>query len=125
MLFNSAPSTGDTAYDSTAGPPATIGPTSSAAEITAHNGYSAGGTVIGSTAYSQSGGVATLSGSNVVFTASGGTIGPFRYIVCVNVSAGTTATRPLVGWWDYASNLTLNDGETFTVNHSANILTIQ
>jgi hypothetical protein len=92
-------------------------------EITAHNGYSAGGTAIGSTAYSQTSGTATLSGANVVFTASGGTIGPFRYVVCYN-DTPTSPADPLIGWWDYGSPITLADGETFTVDHSANILTI-
>lgn len=93
-------------------------------EISAGNGYTAGGTVIGSTAYSQTAGTATLTGSNVVFTASGGTIGPFRYVVAVNRTAGSASNRPLILWWDYGSAITLNDTETFTVDHSASILTI-
>ncbi len=93
-------------------------------EISTGHGYSAGGTVVGSTAYSQSSGTGTLSGSNVVFTASGGTIGPFRYAVIYNKSAGTSSNRPLIGWWDYTSSITLADGETFTVNLTSNILTL-
>jgi hypothetical protein len=92
-------------------------------EIAAGNGYTAGGTAVGSTAYSQTSGTATLSGANVVFTASGGTIGPFRYVVNYD-STPTSPLKPLIGWWDYGSNITLASGETFTVDHSANILTI-
>ena len=92
-------------------------------ELGAGNGYTSGGTTIGSTAYSQTTGTATLSGSNVVFTASGGTIGPFRYVVAYN-DTPTSPADPLIGWWDYGSSITLADGETFTVDHSANILTI-
>jgi hypothetical protein len=92
-------------------------------QITAANGYSSGGTTIGSTNVTLSGGTATLSGSNVVFTASGGTIGPFRYVVAYD-STPTSPLKPLIGWWDYGSSITLADGETFTVDHSANILTV-
>ena len=122
-LTNTSPNAADIKYNSTTSPPQ-IQATSNANEIAAGNGFSAGGTTIGSTAYSQSGGTATLSGGNVVFTASGGTIGPFRYVVCYDASSGTTATRSLIGWWDYGSSITLQNGETFTVDHSANILTI-
>jgi hypothetical protein len=92
-------------------------------EISAGNGYSAGGTAVGSTAYSQSGGTATLTGSNVVFTASGGSIGPARYAVIYNSTAGSASNRPLIGWWDYGSSITLATGETLTVDLSGGILT--
>lgn len=83
-------------------------------EITAHDGYSAGGTAVGSTAYSQSSGTGKLTGNAVVFTASGGTIGPFQYAVLYD-STPTSPLKPLIGWWDYGSAVTLNAGETFTV----------
>lgn len=93
-------------------------------EIGAGNGYTAGGTAIGGIAYSQTSGVAKLTGNDVVFTASGGTIGPFRYVVLYNDSAGTDE---LIGYWDYGTSITLQDGETFTVDFDATngILTIQ
>jgi hypothetical protein len=93
-------------------------------EIAAGNGYSAGGTTIGSSATANSSGTETLSGSNVVFTASGGSIGPFRYVVAYDDTPSGTPTDPLIGWWDYGSAITLASGETFTVDHSANILTL-
>lgn len=86
-------------------------------DITAANGYSAGGAVIGSTAYSQVSGTAKLTGNAVVYTASGGTIGPFRYSVLYN---HTAAGGPLIGWWDYGSSVTLNANETFTANSAVN-----
>lgn len=91
-------------------------------EISAGNGYVAGGTAVPSTAYSQTGGLATLTGSNVVFTASGGSITTFRYAVIYN---STAAGHNLIGWWDYGSAVTLTVGETFTVNLAAGILTLQ
>ena len=123
LLTNTVPNAADTKVDTTTST-CTVGSTSNAAEIAAGNGYTKKGTAIGSTAYSQSGGTATLSGGNVVYTASGGTIGPFRYVVCYDDTSGTTSTRSVIGWWDYGSSITLNSGETLTIDHSANILTI-
>ena len=80
------------------------------AEIAAGNGYTAGGTATTIT-ISETTGTTTVSGTQVVFTAAGGTIGPFQYAVLYN---DTSASDILVGWWDYGSALTLRDGETFT-----------
>lgn len=81
-------------------------------EISAGSGYSAGGTALSGRTSAQSGGTLTLAANQVVFTASGGTIGPFRYAVLYD---DTLAGDPLVSWWDYGSSITLQDGETFTV----------
>ena len=51
----------------------------------------------------------------VVFTAAGGTIGPFRYPVLVDYSTAYGGAPLLVSFYDYGSNITLNSGETFTV----------
>lgn len=80
-------------------------------EISAGNGYSAGGTAT-TIAVSETSGTTTVTGTQVVFTASGGSIGPFRYVVLYN---DTAASKNLVGWWDYGSSITLADTETFTV----------
>lgn len=91
-------------------------------EITPGNGYNAGGNDA-TGVWSESGGTGTLSGTDVVFTASGGTIGPFRYAVLYN-DTPTSPADPLIGWWDYGSSVTLQIGETFTVDFGASILTI-
>lgn len=83
-------------------------------EISAGNGYTAGGTASTITE-STAAGTAKVIGSNVVFTASGGTIGPFRYTVLYN-DTQTSPAKPLVAWFDYGSSITLNDTETLTVN---------
>lgn len=90
------------------------------AEITAENGYPAGGTDVQNT-LAESGGTATVAGTDVVFTASGGSFGPFQYVVLYN---DTSASDNLVAWWDYGSSISINDGETFTVNFGASIFTL-
>lgn len=91
-------------------------------EISAGNGYTAGGTAT-SMSLSTSSGTAKATGTDVVFTASGGSIGPARYAVLYN---STAAGGPLVGWWDYGSSVTLATSETLTVDFDASngILTI-
>jgi hypothetical protein len=83
-------------------------------EIAAGNGYTAGGTATTITE-STSTGTAKVVGSNVVFTASAGSIGPFRYTVLYNDTTASPA-KPLVAWFDYGSSITLADTETLTVN---------
>lgn len=84
-------------------------------DITAGNGYVAGGTAVGGQAYAQTTGTAKLSGNDVVFTASGGSIGPFRYAVLYN-DTQTAPAKPLIGWWDRGSAITLQDGDNTTID---------
>lgn len=86
-------------------------------EISAGNGYTAGGTVTTITS-STSSGVAKTVGTDVVFTAAGGSIGPLRYAVLYN-DTQTSPAKPLVAWWDYGSSITMNDTETLTVDFDA------
>ena len=65
----------------------------------------------------------TVTGVDVVFTASGGSIGPFRYVVLYN-DTPTSPLDPLIAYWDYASSITLLTGETFTVDFGASLFTI-
>jgi hypothetical protein len=82
-------------------------------QISGTNGYTTGGTSVAN-AGTRSTGTVTVNGTNVTWTASGGTIGPFEYVVLYN-DTPTSPADPLVAWWDYGSALTLNDGESFTV----------
>ena len=83
-------------------------------EITAANGYTAGGTAT-TISTSTSSGTAKVTGTDVVFTAAGGSVGPLRYAVLYNDSP-TSPADPLIGWWDYGSSITLADTETLTVD---------
>jgi hypothetical protein len=87
-------------------------------QITAGFGYVAGGTQATITTSAQTTGTYKLVLADVVFTAAGGAIGPFRYAVLYN-DTPTAPADPLIGWWDYGSAITLNDGETFTVDFDA------
>lgn len=84
-------------------------------EISAGSGYTAGGTATTITTSAVSGTTAKAVGTDVVFTASGGSIGPFRYAVLYNDTTSTPA-KPLIAWWDYGSSVTLADTETLTVD---------
>lgn len=81
-------------------------------EIAAGNGYTAGGTATTITVTESPPGTAVVQGTQVAFTASGGSISSFRYAVLYN---DTAASKNLVAWWDYGSAVTLNTGDSFTV----------
>lgn len=84
-------------------------------EISAGNGYTAGGVSVGAITGSQTSGTFKfVGGTDPVVTASGA-VGPFRYVVLYNDTA-TSPAKPLIGWWDYGSAVTLASGETFTVD---------
>ena len=91
-------------------------------EISAGNGYTAGGEDTQNDG-TESGGTLTVTGVDVVFTASGGSIGPFRYVVLYN-DTPTSPADPLIGYWDYGSSITLLTGETFTVDFGASLFTV-
>lgn len=92
------------------------------AEITPANGYASGGHDTQNST-SRSGAVTSVVGVDVVITASGGSFGPFRYVVLYN-DTPTSPADPLIGWWDYGSAITVNDGETFTADFGASMFTV-
>src|SRR6188768_906094 len=91
-------------------------------ELTTGGGYTSGGTSAANVG-TRSGATVTVAGTDVVFTASGSTIGPFRYVILYNDTPSSPAD-PLIGYWDYTSSITLADGETFTVDFGSSLFTI-
>lgn len=93
-------------------------------EIAPGNGYTAGGNTVTIASSTQTGGTySAVPSGNVVFTASGGSIGPFRYVVLYN-DTPTSPADPLISWYDYGSSISLADGETFTITPSATLYTL-
>lgn len=74
--------------------------------------------VLAISASSQTSGTYTLAISDLVLTASGGSVATFRYVDVYNDDP-TSPADPLIGWYDYGSNVTLADTETFTVDFGA------
>lgn len=85
-------------------------------EISAGNGYTAGGGTTTITTSTNGSGVAKATASDVTFTAAGGPIGPFRYATLYNATA---SGEPVIAWADYGSSITLQDTELIVVDFSA------
>ena len=64
--------------------------------------------------WAEAGGTGTLTGTKAVFTATAGDWQSFRYAVLYNDDT-VTPTDQLAAFWDYGSDLTLGNGETFSV----------
>lgn len=92
-------------------------------QIANGNGYTTGGSTSTNNVYAQTSGVGKLVSDDVVFTASGGTMGPFRYAV---LYSDTSTGDKLIGYWDRGDSITLQNGEPFTVdfNGTTGVLTI-
>lgn len=66
-------------------------------------------------ASAQSGGTYKLTIADLTLTASGGTVGPFRYVYVYNDTPVSPAD-PLIAVFDYGSSITLNDTETLDLD---------
>lgn len=64
---------------------------------------------------SQTSGTYRLILTDLVLTASGGSVAAFRYPVLYN-DTPTSPADPLIGWYDYGSDLTLANGESLTLD---------
>lgn len=68
---------------------------------------------ITTSASAQTGGTYKLTLTDLTLTASGGSVGPFRYVYIYNDDA---ASDQLICYFDYGSSITLNDGEELEIN---------
>lgn len=99
-----------------AAPTATHGLKSDLTEISSGNGYTAGGHTSAQVTSAQASGTYKLVLTDVVITASGGSIGPLRG---VELYDDTAASDQLILGWDYGSSITLLTGETLTIDCDA------
>lgn len=110
VLTNSAPNATDTQL-------------SQITQISNGNGYTTGGATATQSGSAQSAGTYKLTLADTSWTASGGSIGPFRYVVLYN---DTATNDELIGYYDYGTNITITNGNSFTVDFDATngVLTI-
>ena len=99
-LTNSAPSAANTVL-------------ANITQIAGSNGYTTGGTAATISSSSQSSGTYKLVLADVTFTASGGAMGTFRYVVLYN---DTATNDELIGYWDVGSAISLSAGQAFVVD---------
>jgi hypothetical protein len=83
-------------------------------EISAGNGYTAGGIPV-TLSLSRTGSVAKVDGTDNSITASGA-VGPFEYAILYN---NTPVSKPLVGYWQLDASVTMASGDQFVVDFDA------
>lgn len=104
MLTNSAPTAGTNTVKA------------DITEISAGNGYTAGGVTLSSVTWSETGagtGVWRFDCADIAWTASGGAIAAHQYLVIYD-DTPTSPADPLVGYADWGSSSTIASGATRT-----------
>lgn len=63
----------------------------------------------------QVGGTYEITIADLTLTSTGGSTGPFRYVVIYN-DTPTAPADPLIAWFDYGADITLLDGESIDLD---------
>ena len=74
--------------------------------------------VITGVSATETGGTVSLNATDLVLTASGGSVATFRYVVLYDDDP-TSPADPLIGWYDIGSDVTLADGQTLTIDFTS------
>lgn len=74
------------------------------------------------TTNSQTSGTETLLLPDLTLTASGA-VATFRHVELYN-DTPSSPLKPLIGWYDYGSDVTLANGETFVIDYTTSSLTL-
>lgn len=82
-------------------------------------GYTAGGADTQNDS-TRSGGIVTETAVDIVWTAGAADWGAARYVSRFD---DNSTTDRLINYWDYGSNFTLGNGETFTLDFGASVAT--
>lgn len=90
-------------------------------EISAGNGYTAGGATVSVISSAHEAGVYKLKANPVSWTATG-PVAAFRHAVLYNDSA---PSDELIGWWDYGAEVELSDTEEFSIAPGTDNVLIQ
>lgn len=92
-------------------------------ELTTANGYTANGVTLTTktVSYNATGGVTTYDCDDIVWTASGGTIGPFQWLaVHDDTVAVGPPIKPLIGYSDLGASTSILNGNVYTIATGAN-----
>lgn len=71
----------------------------------------------------QTAGTYALTLADLTLSASGGSVAAFRYILVYN-DTPTSPADPLIGWFDYGSDLTLSSGQSLIIDFTSAVITV-
>ena len=79
---------------------------------------------VNTTSSTQSSGTYKLVLADLTLTASGGSVAAFQYVYLYNDTV-SSPSKPLLGYYDYGTSLTLSDGDSLTLDFSPTTGVIQ